>query len=70
MTKSLVGLASLGSPGRWTVKRTVQQVKALAREYASGDPDLLRKVEKALADESETIRKRRASTAARQAVGA
>ena len=70
-TKSLVGLASLGSPGRWIVKRAVQEIKALAREYALslGDPELLRRVEKAMASEEETVAKRRTTTAARQTVG-
>jgi hypothetical protein len=68
-TKSLVGLASLGSPGKWIVKRTVQQVKELAREFFQGDPELLRKVEKAMASEEETMAKRRTAMAARQVVG-
>ena len=34
-TKGLVGSPDLGSPGRWIVKRAVQQVKQLAREYAA-----------------------------------
>ena len=70
-TKSLVGLASLGSPGRWIVKRAVQEVKQLAREYALslGDSELLRRVEKAMASEEETVAKRRTTTAARQTVG-
>ena len=33
-TKSLVGRADLGSPGRFQVKAIVQKVKALAKEYA------------------------------------
>ena len=72
-TKSLVGSPSLGSPGKWVVKRVVQQVKELAREYAEslGDPGFLRDIERAMAAESETVEKRRATmTAARQAVGA
>jgi len=70
-TKSLVGLASLGSPGRDTIKRRVQGIKQLAREYAMslGDSELLRRGEKAMADESGTVGKRRATTAMRQAVG-
>ncbi len=69
-TKSLVGLASLGSPGRWTVKKIVCQIKELAREFFQGDPGLLRRIERAMASEGETVAKRRAATAARQAVGA
>ena len=68
-TKSLVGSPALGSPGKWIIKRVVQQVKELAREFAAslGDSELLRRIEKAMAGESETIRKRlRTTTAARQ----
>jgi hypothetical protein len=70
-TKSLVGCPSLGSPGKWVVKRVVWEVKQLAREYALGigDPELLRRIEKAMASEEETVGKRRAAMAARQAVG-
>lgn len=69
-TKSLVGCPSLGSPGKWMIKRAVWQVKQLARNFFQGDPDLLRRVEKALAAEGETVAKRRAATAMRQGVGA
>lgn len=70
-TKSLVGCPSLGSPGKWVVKKVVQDVKRLAREYAAslGDPELLRRIERAMAAESETVGKRRAATAARAAAG-
>lgn len=68
-TKSLVGSPSLGSPGKWTVKRVVWQVKQLAREFFQGDPELLRRVEKAMAEEEETVAKRRATTMARVGVG-
>ena len=71
-TKSLVGRFEFGSPDKNVIKRVVQGVKALAREYALwlGDPDFLRMVERAMASESETIRKRKATVAARQRVGA
>ena len=71
-TKSLVGCDALGSPGKWVVKKTVGEIKELAAEYARslGDPDLLRRIEKAMASEEETIEKRRASLRARRAVGA
>ncbi len=72
-TKSLVGSRSLGSPGKWAVKRVVCQIKELAKEYfrSVGDSELLRKVERAMAAEEETVEKRRATTRARrQAVGA
>ena len=66
-TKSLVGCPSLGSPGKWTIKKVVCQVKQLAQEYAAslGDPELLQKVERAMRAEGETIGKRRAAMAAR-----
>ncbi len=35
-TKALVGDPSLGSPGRWTIKKVVQDVKRLAREFPVG----------------------------------
>jgi hypothetical protein len=71
-TQSLVGCPALGSPGKWGVKRAVQQIKQLVREYASslGDPELLRRVERTMEAEEETVAKRRATTAARQAVTA
>jgi hypothetical protein len=72
-TKSLVGCVSLGSPGKWTIKKVVQDVKRLAREYALGigDPQLLRGIERAMAGESETVGRRRAAmAAARQGAGA
>jgi hypothetical protein len=71
-TKGLVGCNALGSPGKWVVKKVVSQIKELAREYAQaiGDPELLRRVERAMADESGTVAKRRATTTARRAVGA
>jgi hypothetical protein len=64
-TKSLVGCPSLGSPGRWVVKKTVAGIKRLAREFFRGDPEMLRRVERAMEGESETIGKRRAAMAAR-----
>ena len=57
-TKSLVGCPSLGSPGKWTIKKVVAGIKALAQEFFRGDPDLLRRVEKAMEAESETIGRR------------
>ena len=69
-TKSLVGSPTLGSPSRWAVKKTVQDVKALARQFAVsvGDFGLLQRIEKAMQDEAGTVAKRRASTL--QRVGA
>ena len=71
-TKSLVGSPALGSPGRWGIKRTVQQIKELAREFAVslGDPGFMRDIERAMGREEETVAKRRTATAARQVVGA
>jgi len=71
-TKALVGCPSLGSPGKWTVKRVVFGIKQLARQYAVslGDSEMLRRIEKAMESEEETVAKRKATTAARQAVGA
>jgi len=70
-TKSLVGSPSLGSPGKWTVKRVVWQVKQPAREHVASLADLavLRRIERAMADESKTVAKRQAAMAAGQAVG-
>ena len=50
------------------LEKVVQQVKELAREFAAslGDSELLRRIEKAMAGEEETIEKRRTATAARQ----
>jgi hypothetical protein len=41
----------------------VRQIKELARYFFSDDPELLRSIERAMAEEEETV-------AARQAVGA
>ena len=72
-TKSLVGNPSLGSPGKHRIVTVVAGIKALAREFAASldDPELLRRVERAMAGEQQTAAKRRATTAAmatRQAV--
>ena len=66
-TKSLVGREDLGRPGKFTIKRVVQDIKSLAREHAKtlDDPGFLRDVERAFQRESETVEKRKASTAAR-----
>jgi len=59
-TKSLVGLPELGHPGRWLVKRVVQQIKALALEYAqaSGDLDFLLRAERLMNAEATTVARR------------
>jgi len=69
-TKSLVGSATLGSPSKWAVKKVVQEIKTLARQYAAsiGDFGLLRRIERAMEEESQTVARRRATTL--QKVGA
>ena len=71
-TKSLVSRPDLGSPGKYVVKRAVQQLKELSREYAKrlGDPGFMRDIERAIGREQETVAKRLRTTTARQAVGA
>jgi hypothetical protein len=68
-TKSLVGSPSVGSPGKYVVKRVVREIKDLAREFAHrlDDPAFLRDVERAMDRESATISRRSQTTAARQA---
>jgi len=68
-TKSLVGFPAFGSPGKYVVKRIVQGIKQLVREYAAslGDSMLLRRIERAMADEQATVAKRRAAVAKRRA---
>lgn len=62
-TKSIVGSPSVGSPGRYTVKQTVQEIKRLAGEYAAslGDDEFLRRIKKATSDEAATVKKRLAT---------
>ena len=66
-TKSLVGSPALGGPSKWSIKKTVQEIKMLGRKYAAsiGDYGLLRRIEKAMEDEAGTAAKRRATTMAR-----
>ena len=69
-TKSLVGNPSLGSPGKWIIKRTVQAASSSWQGSSSrailacfgGSRERWR-------TEEETVAKRRTTTAARQAVG-
>ncbi|MGA2256519.1 MAG: hypothetical protein ABSG53_17875, partial [Thermoguttaceae bacterium] len=67
-TNSLVGREDIGSPGRFVIKRVVQEVKALAREFARqrGDTAFIRDLERAMGREGATVEKRRATTAARR----
>jgi hypothetical protein len=66
-TKSLIRRPDLGSPGKYVIKRVVQEIKALARQYASGSSDaaFFRDVERAMGREEETVQKRRAAMAGR-----
>lgn len=66
--KGLVGREDIGSPGRFVIKRVVQDIKGLAREYAQrhGDPAFLRDIERAMEREGATVQKRLATGAARQ----
>jgi hypothetical protein len=68
-TKSLVGRPELGFADKNVIKKVVQQVKALAREYALrlGDPAFLRDIERAMGREAATVGKRRAAMAGRRA---
>ena len=70
-TKSLVGRPELGSPGRWVVKQVVQQIKALAHDYAQtlDDPDFLWRVERLMDREAATIARRIATGRRRIPVG-
>jgi hypothetical protein len=67
-TKGLVGRPDLGSPGAYAIKRTVQSIKMLARQYAEqlGDPAFLRDIERAMGREEQMVQKRRATTVMRQ----
>ncbi len=69
-TKSLIGEPSLGSPRQHIIKKTVQQIKALGRQYAAslGDFGLLRSIDQVMEEEEATVKKRRATTL--QRVGA
>ncbi len=66
-TQALAGRKDLGNPGRYVIKRVVQEIKALAREYAQrlGNPAFLREIDRAMEREGATIQRRLRSTAAR-----
>ncbi len=70
-TKDLVSMPELGSPGRWVVKRVVQQIKTAAHDFAErlDDPDFLWRVEKLMDLEAATVARRTATTRGRR-VGA
>ncbi len=63
-TQSLVGIEEFGKPDKNRIKKTVQQIKSLARSYAetTGDPGFLRDVDRAMGRERETIDRRLLST--------
>jgi hypothetical protein len=63
-TQSLVGVEELGRPDKNRIKKTVQQVKALAREYAqtTGDQGFLRDVDRAMGRQEATVQKRLLTT--------
>ena len=67
-TRSLIGRKDLGSPGGYQVKAIVQMVKALTSEYAEriGHSAFLRDVQRAMAREGATVKKRISTTAARK----
>ena len=69
-TKDLVGLPELDRPSRHIIKRTVQEIKTAAVDYAKGldDPDFLRRVEGLLDAEAATVA-RRITTIQRRRVG-
>ena len=66
--KDLVGLPELDRPGRYIVKRVVQQIKTAARDYAQrlDDPDFLRRVERMMDAEAATVARRTATTQRRR----
>ena len=68
-TKSLVGSPSLGFPSPYLIKRIVQEIKTLARQYAAslGDFTLLRRIDQAMQDEAGTAEKRKATDTAASA---
>ena len=61
--KTLPGVSS------YTVKKTVQEIKSLAKKYAVavGDPNLLRQIERLMAAEEMTVQRRKAAMSQRVA---
>lgn len=51
----------------YVVKKTVQEIKALAKKYAVavGDPNLLHRIEKLMAAEEMTVQRRKAAMSQR-----
>jgi hypothetical protein len=67
----LEGIEMKNVPGvsSYTVKKTVQEIKALAKKYALavGDPNLLRQIERLMAAEEITVQRRKAAMSQRVA---
>ncbi len=70
-TKSLVGRPNLDRPSRLTVKKTVQAIKDMAREFArtSDDPAFLRQVDRLMSSEAATVQRRKATTLQKRSAG-
>jgi hypothetical protein len=70
-TRNLIGLPELGHPGCFVVKRTVREIKALAREFAQalGDADFLRQINRLMDAEAATVAQRTATTRRRAGAG-
>ena len=66
--KDLVGLPELDRPGRYVVKRVVQEIKTAARDFAQAmdKPEFLWRVERLLNAESATVARRTATTQRRR----
>jgi hypothetical protein len=67
VASSGIGVGVEQSQGRYVIKRAVQEIKALARQYASGigDTAFLRNIQRAMSREETTVAKRRAAMAGR-----
>ena len=55
-SKELIGIPGIETS--YKLKKIVQQIKEAAREYGSKDPEFLSMVERAFAQESETMARR------------
>jgi hypothetical protein len=67
--KDLIGRPDLGRPTAYTIKREIQAIKELARQFAakSDDAAMIAGVQRAMDAEAKTVRKRNQSMVARQA---
>ncbi len=61
--KDLVGLASIGTPSAFLLKRETRAIKQLAHQFAaqSGDPGFMRLVDRAFDAEAATVARRQAA---------